>query len=97
MPQGVNEPKRPLLKPQIDLDDAAEFEAIHKKAFRIAFDYLHKCFPPRREDEYWKNALALIQKAVSENPGNLAVPQLMLGVYNYLSEIVKDLPEEETT
>lgn len=94
-----DEVKRLLLKAQMELDDAAEFEAQHKKAFRTAFDFLHAVFPPRREEQYWQNTLELIRKRISEDPGNVLAKHLMMGVYDYLSEMVKDLPEEkeETT
>lgn len=89
------EAKRLLLKEKMELDDAAEFQALHKAGFRIAFDFLNASFPPVRKEEYWKTCLERIEEKIHENPNNLLVRPLLIGVYDYLSEIVKDLPYEE--
>lgn len=89
------EVKRLLLKAEMDLEHAAEFEATHKKAFRVAFDYLHACFPPTRDEAYWEAAVRKMVKLVDDNQDNLLVKNLCLGVYDYLGEIVKDLPVEQ--
>ena len=89
------EVKRLLLKAEMDLEQAAEFEATHKKAFRVAFDYLHACFPPTRDEAYWEAAIKKLAKLVDDNQDNLLVKNLCLGVYDYLGEIVKDLPVEQ--
>lgn len=89
------EVKRLLLKAEMDLEQGAQFEATHKKAFRVAFDYLRVCFPPTRDEAYWEAAIKKLAKLVEDNQGNLLVKNLCLGVYDYLGEIVKDLPVEQ--
>lgn len=93
--ENYEETKRLLLKTAMDLDEAIEFQQLHKTAFRIAFDFLSKSFPPVREEAYWKSTMELIGKTVNEHRENLLVGPLLMGVYNYLGEIVKDLPVKE--
>lgn len=62
------------------------YAAIHKQAFRIAFDFLNEHFPPENSDEWWKKAaddMALIGNMYG---GNRCAVHLMTGIYEYLSE-----------
>lgn len=94
MSEKDDEVKRLLLKAEMDLELGAEFEKAHKAAFRIAFDFLHACFPPTRKTEYWMSTVQLMAKRVNEHKQNVLVRTLLLGVYDYLGEIAKDLPAE---
>lgn len=61
-----------------------EYYAMHQKAFRTAFDFLNKHFPPGTDPSWWYTAAADVTEA-SMNAGDskLAV-ELLTGVYNYL-------------
>lgn len=86
---------RLLLQGNLEMEQAAAFKAAHQHAFRVAFDYMHDCFPPTRAEEYWTRTVQLMVKRVQENRENYLVKTLLLGVYDYLGEIVKDLPVEK--
>ena len=88
--------KRLKLKAPMDLDDAAEFEHLHKRAFRVAFDFLHACFPPDRSEEYWNAADERLKQLFENSPDNLLTKHLSLAVHNYLGDLTKDLMEEST-
>ncbi len=93
--EKIEETKRLLLKADMEMEESAAFSQQHKQAFRIAFDFLGACFPPDRSEEYWTKTVELFKHRVQDNKANPLVKHLLLGVYNYLGEIVKDLPMEE--
>lgn len=93
--ENIEETKRLLLKANMELDEQKEFLSQHKQAFRIAFDFLGACFPPTRTEEYWNTTVELFKHRVTDNRYNPLVKHLLLGVYNYLGEITKDLPIEK--
>lgn len=93
------ETRRLLLQANMELEEAAAFEKQRKQAFRLSYEFLEACFPPRRDSGYWTDTVELFKHRVTDNRYNPLVKHLLLGVYNYLGEIVKDLPmekEEET-
>ena len=89
--------RRLLLKADMELAEMEEFSSQHKQAFRVAFDFLKACFPPQRGAEYWTATVERFKHLTKDNKYNPLVKHLLLGAYNYISEIVKDLPEEEET
>lgn len=84
-----------LLKEEMRIDDMNQFLALHKAAFRLAFDYLSACFPPKYGDEYWDAAAKRMGDVIESNSANRLVEPLLKGVYDYLGEIVKDVPYPE--
>lgn len=67
-----------------------EYAKMHQKAFRCAFDYLNKHFPPGQDSEWWEQAvkdLSAFSIAAGEN--RLAV-ELLSGVYDYLESVWKE-------
>ena len=94
--QGTYMTERPKLAGEMDLDLAGDFETMHKRAFRTAFDFLHACFPPCWEQEYWDSVIAKFKKSVEEDPQNILATGLLSSVVYYLNDIVKDIPKEET-
>lgn len=78
------------------LNLSEEFEQKHKEAFRLAFDYLRRWFPPRWDEEYWLGACNDMTKIVNENAENRAVPDLMLCVYDYLDHFLKEMKVRKT-
>ena len=60
--------------------------AMHKQAFRIAFDFLTDHFPPENSDEWWEktaNDMTLIGNMYGRNR---CVVHLMTGVFEYLND-----------
>ena len=70
-----------ILKPE-------EYIARHKKAFRIAFDFLNAHFPPIVDDEYWNKTAADLVPARGKDPDWL-VDELLCAVYAYLEKEYK--------
>ena len=63
-----------------------QYATDHKRAFRVAFDYLNAHFPPSLDDEYWTHAATDIGE-VSKNAGNdPPTMELLVGVYTYLEK-----------
>lgn len=95
MDEKENDIQRLLLKEEMRLDELNAFSASHKAAFRIAFDYLNACFPPNRSEDYWDAAAKRMNHLVTNNGWNPLVKYVLLGVYDYLGEIVKDLKAQD--
>lgn len=58
----------------------------HKRAFRVAFDYLNAHFPPSMDDEYWTHAAEDIGEASKSTDNDPLTMELLVGVYNYLEK-----------
>ena len=84
-----------LLKEEMRIDELQQFKALHQGAFRIAFDFLMSCFPPKWDQEYWDAELAKYENLTVSNQANRLVFPLVDAVHAYLGEIVKDLPRPE--
>lgn len=87
--------RRLLLKADMELEEMEAFSQQHKQAFRVAFDFLKACFPPTRQDDYWSAVVEKFKDKTQANVYNPLVKHLLLGAYNYIGEIVKDIPLEE--
>ena len=59
----------------------------HKKAFRVAFDYLNAHFPPGDSTEWWEQTAKDAEYAsiVISNRDPLAT-ELLVSIYNYLEK-----------
>lgn len=84
-----------LLKEEMRIEELGQFKALHQAAFRLAFDFLMACFPPKWEQEYWDAVLAKYENVIESNKANRLVFPLVDAVYQYLGEIVKDIPRPE--
>ena len=65
------------------------YAAIHKQAFRIAFDFLNEHFPPEHTPEWWEktaNDVTLIGNMYGENR---AAVHLVAAMFEYLEEVDK--------
>lgn len=91
----MDEVERLLLKADADLNELNLFAAQHKAGFRVAFEFLRDCFPPQRDEGYWKATANLFQKRIDENPNVRILAHLMPAMMDYLGELTKDLPEED--
>ena len=61
----------------------------HKKAFRIAFDYLNKHWPPENSESWWVSAASDLADANFAADGDALCRELLIGIYSYLDETVK--------
>ena len=66
-----------------------EYAKKHKAAFRTAFDFLNRHFPPGTDPEWWTQACADVSKENDLADNNLAT-ELLLAVYNYLEVEYKE-------
>lgn len=79
--------------------DLPDFKALHRKAFRAAFDYLEKKWPPVWDDQWWKDRakeLGPMAHAAENERGNPLEGELYLAVFCYMEKALKKWwPEEE--
>jgi len=61
-----------------------EYVQRHKRAFRVAFDYLNDHFPPGEDDSWWEQAAMDGSIVYAENGYDPLQLQLLAGVCNYL-------------
>ena len=69
--------KAEILKPE-------EYAAMHKAAFRVAFDFLNAHFPPGMDKEYWLKACDDITEASASMHGDVLTNNLLAAVYSYI-------------
>ena len=70
-------------------EQQADIAAMHKKAFRAAFDLLKELYPPKNDAEYWTFAAKQVALICGDNNGNALLGELLLAVYAYLEKEVK--------
>ena len=66
-----------------------EYYARHQQAFRCAFDFLNKHFPPGDDPEWWVQFSEDIKNADDAQHGNQLATFLLIGVLDYLNEEYK--------
>ena len=74
-----------------------DYAAIHKQAFRIAFDFLNEHFPPEHTPEWWEktaNDVTLIGNMYGENR---AAVRLVGAMFEYLEEVDKERTKDGKT
>ena len=67
------------------IDLAKQVENQHKKAFRVAFDYLITHWPVRNTEEWWEAACMDISIAAADNEDNRLCKELLTAVLDYIS------------
>lgn len=68
-------------------------EVMHRRAFRVAYDYLAKFWPPKRSTEYTDAALAeLVRLTKGELEENPLGQKLCAEIYWYLGDTVREKP-----
>lgn len=67
------------LKPQ-------EYAAMHKRAFREAFDFLNAHFPPQFDSEWWVRTYKDITEILKKDPENPLLKQLLEGIIIYMDD-----------
>jgi len=63
-----------------------EYAKRHQKAFRAAFDFLNKHFPPGDGEEWWLGVAKDADIASIENGENKLVNGLIAGVMDYIED-----------
>lgn len=71
-----------------------EYVQRHKKAFRVAFDYLNDHFPPGEDDDWWERAAMDASRVYAENGCDPLQLQLLAGVCEYLETEWKERRKE---
>ena len=66
-----------------------EYVAMHKEAFRTAFNYLNGHFPPGDDPEWWDKSAKELSEASVLAGENVLVIELLNAVYNYLGDEYK--------
>lgn len=65
-------------------------EAEVKKAFRVVYEALDKCPDPVNNSEYFDKILRRFLEVDEENRGNKLVRRLLIGCYEWLTDIAKE-------
>lgn len=73
-----------------------QYVANHKLAFRIAFNFLSKHFPPENTEEWGEKVCRNVADAALANPGDELTAQLLVAVLNYLDLENEKRRQEET-
>lgn len=65
--------------------------AMHKRAFRVVFDFLESfAWPPENTVEYWKMVASRLPLLDNENKDNKLCRLFLIAVYEYLEEVAKE-------
>ena len=70
-------------------ENLARIAQTHKRAFRDAYEFLERSWPPNWDNAYWDGRCADLQAHEPEHAGDRLYRELMLGIYSYLEKIVK--------
>ena len=66
------------------MPENADFNALHKAAFRTAFEYLQENWPPVNSKDFFLVSASKANKAYNESDGNKLARKLILAVMEYL-------------
>ena len=81
---------------QQEQEKANQYKAMHKRAFRVAYDLLTELYPIGKEpDDYWKFATERVALIYSENKDNRLCELLMMAVWEYVEGVWKERNEHE--
>ena len=71
-------------------DNAIDYTALHKKAFRVAFDVVQEYWPPVNDVDYFNRLYAkVIDVVCGELKGNELGKRFMEMVYWYMADMAK--------
>lgn len=62
------------------------YAALHKQAFRIAFDFLSEHFPPDHDPNWWEKTMEDVSLIGNMYGENRLVVHLMTAIIEYLNE-----------
>lgn len=77
-------------KEQTEIEWLEEKKAQHKKAFRLAFDFLEKMWPPENTLDYWTMVCAQTALLYSESSENKLCKLFLLAIMDYLEKVGKE-------
>ena len=66
-----------------------EYVAKHKQAFRLAFDFLNKNFPPNDDPDWWGAAAVEMVDFIHQADDSVLAKNLMFAVYDYIEDECK--------
>lgn len=69
---------------QDKIDQMNRIKAVHKHAFRTAFDYLAEMWPPSLSADYFTLAAAKCNERFNLSGQDKLTHELLMGVFNYL-------------
>ena len=74
-----------------------QYAVQHRKAFRVAFDFLTNHFPPENTDVYWQKVVKDSGDISAECEEDPLTVQLVSGVINYLDRECKKRSDDNGT
>ena len=78
-------------KEQTELEWLEAKKAMHKRAFRVPFDFLESfAWPPENTVEYWKMVTDRMALLYAENKENKLCELFLLAVHEYLEDVGKE-------
>lgn len=66
-----------------------EYSERHKKAFRVAFDFLNGHFPPSSDPDWWDNTILDASKAITGNDDFNLTRDLIFTIFDYIDRECK--------
>ena len=78
-----------------DLPTPQEYAERHKKAFRIAFDFLNAHFPPTWDNAWWEQTAKDAGLVSDENENEMLCMELLTAVISYLDKETKKRKRED--
>ena len=63
--------------------------ALHKYAFRTAYEFLNEMWPPADGEDYWTLAASRMKDRFNDAKQDYLAEQMLTIVYKYLEEVVK--------
>lgn len=80
----MNEVQMSLLDEANKIDALQDKLAEHKTAFRVAYDFLEKHYPPANTQEYWTRTADDMSVVADDNKSNKLCWQLLTALLLYL-------------
>lgn len=77
-------------KGQTELEWLEQKKALHRRAFRVPFDFLDKFWPPENTVEYWKMVTDRMALLDGENRENELCRKFLVAVTEYLEDVGKE-------
>lgn len=86
-----------LFEEQNIIEKSKMYDELHKKAFRVAFDFLSLHFPPHNTPEWWEMFHDDIALVYWLNKDNELCKQLLYAILNYSEIKAKEFKENGHT
>ena len=70
--------------------------ALHKYAFRTAYEFLTEMWPPVNTEDYWTVAATKMKDRFNAAKQDYLAEHMLITVYKYLEQVVKNTTLEQT-